>query len=118
MRLRCLFSEEALKRIGLWAAASRKVRRVAGTSEAAAAVQEKQADLAVVYRSDLARFKKIKQAMAFPGHSYLPILYFGMPTSAARHPKAAAAFLTILASQQSADIWIANEFSPAPKELP
>lgn len=113
-----LHSFEALKRTGLASKVSGKILRVDDTSRAVSSLALGKADAAVVYLSDVIQQPGVTSIMTFPKHSYFAILYFGAPIASGSNSKNAKAFLLTLASQQSAEAWIAGGFSPAPKGMP
>lgn len=113
-----LHAKSALKKIGVWKKAKNRLRAVPGHEDAVRRLVEGEAELAIVYRSDIAGAAGVRQAMAFPKKSYLPILYFGAPTAGSGKGDLARSFLRMLSGPDSGEIWLESGFSPPPDDMP
>lgn len=69
------YAEEALRKLGVWATAERRLVRADSVRAALALVERREAPLGIVYATDAAIAPKVRVAATFPAETHAPIVY-------------------------------------------
>lgn len=104
------YAQDALTRLGVWAAAQTRLVRAENVRVALTFVERGEAAAGVVYATDAALSQKVRVAGTFPADSHAPISY---PVAiVAKHDSAAARdYMTFLSSADAAQVFKKFGFS-------
>ena len=109
-----IYAKQWLFTQGLWAALAPRILPVQDVRAALAAVESGAAEAAIVYRTDAAIARNARLAFVVPRDAGPPILYPVAPLTASRQPRAAADFVTFLASEPARAVFARHGFIAAP----
>ena len=91
-----VYARQALERAGVWTVVQPRLVPTVSVRAALAAVDEGNADAAIVYRTDVAAARRARLAFVIPPAAAPPITYPAAVISRAPHPTAARAWLSWL----------------------
>jgi molybdate transport system substrate-binding protein len=91
-----VYARQALERAGVWTALNRRIVPSVSVRAALAAVDEGHADVAIVYRTDVAAARRARLAFVVTGPAAQAIVYPAALTARTRHAGAARAWLAWL----------------------
>jgi molybdate transport system substrate-binding protein len=104
------YGEQALEKLGLWAALEPHLARAESVRAALALVSRAEAPLGIVYATDAAADTGVRIAADFPPASYPPIIYPAALIKASTNA-AAKPFLVYLASPTAAPFFTRQGFT-------
>jgi molybdate transport system substrate-binding protein len=104
-----IYAEQALKKLGVWDAASSRLARAEDVRSALLLVERGEAPVGIVYGTDAAVSKRVMVAGTFPANTHDPISYPFAVTKTGDTPDSRA-LLTFLASPEARAIFVARGF--------
>jgi molybdate transport system substrate-binding protein len=104
-----IYAEQALRRLGLWAAVAPRLARTDDVRSALLLVERGEAPAGIVYATDAAVSKAVMVAGVFPPDSHDPISYPFAVTKAGDSPKARA-LMGFLAGPRASAVFVARGF--------
>jgi molybdate transport system substrate-binding protein len=104
-----IYAEQALKKLGVWDAASSRLARAEDVRSALLLVERGEAPVGIVYGTDAAVSKRVMVAGTFPAITHDPISYPFAVTKTGDTPDSRA-LLTFLASPEARAIFVARGF--------
>jgi molybdate transport system substrate-binding protein len=104
-----IYAEQALRRLGLWAAVAPRLARTDDVRSALLLVERGEAPAGIVYATDAAVSKAVMVAGVFPPDSHDPISYPFAVTKAGDSPKTRA-LMGFLAGPRASAVFVARGF--------
>jgi molybdate transport system substrate-binding protein len=104
-----IYAEQALKKLGVWDAASPRLARAEDVRSALLLVERGEAPVGIVYGTDAAVSKRVMVAGTFPANTHDPISYPFAVTKSGDSAEARA-LLTFLAAPEARAIFVARGF--------
>jgi molybdate transport system substrate-binding protein len=107
-----VYARQYLQRAGVWPLIESKVIPAGSVRLALAAVENGAADVAIVYRTDLAAARRARLAFVVPAADAPRIVYPAAVLRSAPHPEAAKRLLAFLRGREAAEVFRSAGFIP------
>jgi molybdate transport system substrate-binding protein len=100
-----VYAKRYLEKVGIWADVASKVVPCGSVRLALAAVENGAADAAIVYKTDIAVARRVREALVVPATEGPRIVYPAAVVRSGRHPDGARRFLTFLQGAEAAAVF-------------
>lgn len=104
------FAHTALQKLGIWSELQPRIIPAQSSQAALRLVLVGEADLGILYASDVARRDDLGALWTVPAHLHDPVVYRALQLPSSGNPQAAD-FLEFLSSPEAREIFVRNSFS-------